>query len=131
MRASHNFGPSSQRAYTSQPVSPTYEILNSWQGSPATSASMMEPYGEPSWPRSWSVSWDSTAGAPGPQSPSVVSCFVMFVNVTEPSVGMWRRVQNSSRPPSNTPVTMRTRSSPRRIIVRSEWKPPSGVSQGV
>ena len=67
----------------------------------------------------------------GPHTPIVHSDADMSVNVTEPSAGRYLRNQYWSRPPSNAPVTTRKCSSPRRWIVRSPRKPPSGVSSGV
>ena len=69
--------------------------------------------------------------ARGPQRPIVVQAVVTSTSAAEPSSGSWSEKSLRSAIPWAPPVTIRNSSSPSRMIVRSERKPPPGASTGV
>ncbi len=71
--------------------------------------------------------------ARGPHRPTVESSSVWSVSVVEPSVdpGSWSANHLRSAMPCAPPVTTRKWSSPSRITVRSDVKPPLASSTGV
>ena len=69
--------------------------------------------------------------ARGPHSPSVHQPVVMSTSWALPSAGRWSANHLRSAMPWAPPVTTRKSSSPSRMIVRSDLKPPPGDSIGV
>ena len=110
-------------------------------GTPSINTSRTDPYGKFACETSNGINLPSASmvcvalamvfSAFGPHTPMVHSAWLMSVNVTEPSVGMYFLNQYLSRPPSNAPVITRKCSWPRRMMVRSPRNPPPGVSNGV
>ncbi len=64
----------------------------------------------------------------GPQRPKHAYCEVTSATVTEPSSGAWARIQARSCCPNAVPVTIRKRSSARRVTVKSHSIPPWRLS---
>ena len=89
------------------------------------------PNRKPSCEMSSRVTEDRMSRARGPQSPSVVQADVTSVSCAEPSSGRLSMNHLRSAAPCAPPVTTRNVSSSSRMIVRSERKPPPGVSSGV
>ena len=69
--------------------------------------------------------------ARGPQTPIVETSSVRSVSVVDPSSGSWSANHLRSAMPCAPPVTTRKWSSPSRITVRSDRKPPFASSTGV
>ena len=87
--------------------------------------------GKPSCETSAPVSEPRMSRARGPQSPSVVQLEVRSKICALPSSGRWSRYHLKSAMPCAPPVTTRKWSSPSRITVRSERKPPLASRTGV
>ena len=62
--------------------------------------------------------------ARGPHSPRQAYAEVTSATSTEPSPGMWPRIQPRSWLPKAVPVTIRKRRSARRVTVKSHSIPP-------
>ena len=87
--------------------------------------------GKPSFETSSLVTLSRMSRERGPQRPSVVHDEVRSTICAEPSSGRWSRNHFRSAIPWAPPVTTRKVSWSTRMIVRSERKPPRGVSTGV
>ncbi len=97
---------------------------------PASSMVRQWPKGKPAWLTSASVTRGSTSRAWGPHSPKVVHDDVRSVTWADPSAGRWSLIHFFSVMPVPAPVTTRKWSVPRRMIVRSDLKPPSSLRNG-
>ena len=86
---------------------------------------------KPSSETSSEVSEARMSRARGPHSPIVETSSVTSVSVVAPSSGSWSVKVFRSAMPWAPPVTTRKWSSPSRITVRSERKPPLASSTGV
>jgi hypothetical protein len=128
---SHSRAPCSIGTYSSQPRSPTYEIRDASTRSGPISIVSQVANGKPSCDTSALVSEPRMSRARGPHSPSVVQLDVRSKICAVPSSGRWSRYHLRSAMPCAPPVTTRKCSSPSRITVRSDRKPPRGVSTGV
>jgi hypothetical protein len=64
----------------------------------------------------------------GPQIPRQAKRDVTSSTATEPSSGACEEIQATSWRPKAVPVTMRKRSSPRRVTVKSHSIPPRSFS---
>ena len=95
----------------------------------STSRQLRKP--KPASETSSAVSEARMSRARGPQSPMVLTSSVRSVSVVAPSSTSWSVNHLRSAMPCAPPVTTRNRSSPSRITVRSERKPPAGSSTGV
>src|SRR6266850_2153881 len=129
--ASQRFKPWSIVMYSSHPRSPTYEIRDASTRSVPTSIVLQVPNLNPSLETSSEVTLDRMSRARGPHSPIVVIDEVRSETCADPSAARWSLNHFLSPMPEAPPVTTRNRSSPNRMIVRSDLKPPFGLRTGV
>src|SRR6266849_7560344 len=127
--ASQRREPSPIGTYSSQPRSPTYEMREASTSSPSTETFFHVLNGKPSFETSSEVIADKTSRARGPQSPTVHHEDVRSSIDASPTRLSANHFLSSI--PCAPPVTTRNRSSSIFMIVRSDLKPPLGVSTGV
>ena len=96
-----------------------------------TSIVRQVPNGKPSCETSSLVTLARMSRARGPQRPIVVMAEVRSASCAVPSAGRWSANHLRSDMPWAPPVTTRKCSSPSRMIVRSDLKPPLGLRTGV
>ena len=102
--------------------------LTARHGTAPIESSCARMYGKASFERSVVVSGCSSARALGPQTPKQENAEVTSATCTEPSRGACWRIQARSCCPNAVPVTIRKRSSPSLVTVKSHSIPPREFS---
>src|SRR5205823_7467485 len=126
--ASHSARPNAWAAYISHPGSPTYVTLRARHGTGPTAMWRARMYGKASVERSAVVSGWRMSLARGPHSPRQTRPDVTSARWTDPSSGARDRIHERSCCPNAVPVTIRKRSSARRVTVKSHSIPPRAFS---